>query len=79
MILLATAGGYAPISADPGRHWPAVAPEGFGRLWRWRVNLPARHGQRCRVVARGAMNSALIEFLDGERHVVSRYAFRKAP
>lgn len=50
----------------------------FDRKWRWRVNLPERHGQRCRVLARGTMNSALIEFEDGVRHVVSRFAFRKA-
>lgn len=51
----------------------------FDRIWRWRVNLPERHGQRCRVIARGAMNSAQIEFEDGTRHIVSRNAFRKAP
>lgn len=46
--------------------------------WRWRVNLPERFGQPCRVLARGALNSALIEFEDGTRHVVSRFAIRKA-
>lgn len=51
----------------------------FDRIWRWRCNLPERHGTRCRVLARGTMNSALIEFEDGTRHVVSRFAFRKAP
>lgn len=50
----------------------------FDRIWRWRVNLPERHGQRCRVIARGTLNSAEIEFEDGTRHIVSRYAFRKA-
>ncbi|MDH7640465.1 hypothetical protein [Sphingomonas oryzagri] len=34
----------------------------FDRIWRWRCNLPERHGTRCRVLARGTMNSALIEF-----------------
>ncbi len=51
----------------------------FDRVWRWRVNLPERMGSPCRVLARGALNSALIEFPDGERHVVSRFAYRKAP
>jgi len=50
----------------------------FDRIWWWRCNLPERKGSRCRVVARGTMNSALIEFEDGVRHVVSRFAFRKA-
>ncbi len=31
----------------------------------------------CRVVARGKMNSVLIEFENGQREVVSRYAIRK--
>lgn len=50
----------------------------FDRVWRWRATLPDRHGQRCRLIARGTMNSACIEFQDGTRHIVSRFAFRKA-
>ncbi len=53
----------------------AAAP--FDRYWRVRATLPERFGQLCRVLARGKMNSALIEFQDGERHIVSRWAFRK--
>ena len=49
----------------------------FDRYWRIRVRLPERYGQRCRVIARGTMNSAMIEFEDGVRHIVSRNAFRK--
>ena len=37
-----------------------------------------RKGQLCRVIARGAMNSALVEFQDGVRHVISRNALRKS-
>jgi len=33
--------------------------------------------RRCRVIARGTMNSVLIEFESGERVVTSRYAARK--
>lgn len=47
--------------------------------WRIRATLPERHRQPCRVLARGRMNSILIEFADGERHVVSRWAVRKLP
>ena len=46
-------------------------------VWFWRVKLPDRKGQSCRVVARGAMNSILVEFADGRRVVTSRYAVRR--
>ena len=35
-------------------------------------------GRRCRIVARGRMNSVLVEFGDGQREVVSRYSVRAA-
>ena len=60
-------------------------------VWRWRRWKPPgatgyiRHefadrvGQRCRVLARGrSMNSVAIEFDDGHRAVVSRYAIIRA-
>lgn len=49
----------------------------FDRFWRIRTNLPERYGQSCRILARGTMNSCLIEFEDGVRHVVSRNSIRK--
>ena len=49
----------------------------FDRYWRVRRTLPERFGQRLRVLARGTMNSALVEFEDGVRYVVNRWAFRK--
>lgn len=36
-----------------------------------------RKGQKCRVIARGRMNSAMIEFEDGFRAVVSRNGIRR--
>jgi hypothetical protein len=36
-----------------------------------------RKGQPCRIIARGRMNSALVEFADGEQFVVSRNALRR--
>jgi hypothetical protein len=36
-----------------------------------------RKGERCRVIARGAMNSALLEFEDGYRTVTSRNGLRR--
>lgn len=37
-----------------------------------------RKGQRCRVIARGKLNNALIEFEDGSRTVTSRNGLRRA-
>jgi hypothetical protein len=37
-----------------------------------------RTGRRCRVVARGTMGSALLEFEDGYRVVTSRGGLRRA-
>jgi len=45
--------------------------------WYWKKKLPDRHGASCRVVARGALNSVLVEFEDGYRVVTSRYAVRR--
>lgn len=51
----------------------------FPYVWRWRARLPERYGQRCRVIARGTLNSCLLEFPDGFRVITSRNALRKAP
>lgn len=61
-------------------HRDAAQREGqmtYDRYWRWRKWLGERHGQRCRIVAVGKMNAALIEFEDGYRTISSRYAARK--
>lgn len=49
------------------------------RLYRWRVRtkLPERFGQSCRVLARGRLNSVLVEFGDGVRVVTSRNYLRR--
>lgn len=46
-------------------------------FWRVRAYLPERFGQRCRVLARGRLNSCLVQFEDGVRHVTNRYFVRK--
>lgn len=49
-------------------------------LWSWgpgKLRALDRKGARCRVVARGIMNSALVEFADGQRVVVSRNGLRR--
>ena len=52
----------------------------FPCIYRWGARYPRtldRKGQACRVIARGRMNSALVEFEDGFRAVVSRNALGK--
>lgn len=50
----------------------------FDHIYRWKKFGTRFTGRRCRVLARGAMNSVLVEFDDGEKAVCSRYAVRKA-
>lgn len=45
--------------------------------WRIRKWLPERFGQPCRLLARGKMNSCLVEFADGTRVITSRWSVRK--
>jgi hypothetical protein len=55
----------------------------LGPRWGPRFVVPGlpcldRKGARCRVLARGSLNTAYVEFQpDGERHFVSRNALRK--
>lgn len=49
----------------------------YDRYWRIRKWRPDRYKQPCRVIARGTMNSCLIEFEDGERVITSRWNIRK--
>jgi hypothetical protein len=49
--------------------------------WGPRGKMPGamfRKGQRCELLVRGSMNSALIRFEDGYLAVVSRNALRRA-
>ena len=50
--------------------------ETFPYVYRW--DRCERKGQRCKVTARGKMNSCCVEFDDGFRMVTSRNAIRKA-
>jgi len=49
----------------------------FTHTWFWLTRLPGRKGQPCRVLARGRLNSCLVQFEDGVKVVTSRYAVRK--
>lgn len=46
-------------------------------IYAWRKYRPEWCGRRCRIVARGARNSRLIEFEDGSQAVVSGWALRR--
>ena len=46
-------------------------------IWWWKGKLPERKGELCKVLARGRMNSILVEFADGFKVVTSRYAVRR--
>lgn len=46
-------------------------------VWRVRARLPERYGTRCRVLVRGKMNSALVQFEDGYKVVTSRNYLRR--
>lgn len=44
----------------------------------WKPKRPTMHGRKFRVIAHGALNSALVEFTDdGQREVISRNAKRR--
>lgn len=60
-------------------HWTAERVDGvLVRLSPPRVFDRCRKGERCRVLVRGLMNSALLEFEDGYRVVTSRNGLRRA-
>ena len=44
----------------------------FEYMWRVKTRLPERFMTHCRVLARGRLNSCLVEFEDGFRVVTSR-------
>jgi hypothetical protein len=51
-------------------------------IYRWGKYLPELKGRRCWVLARGKLNSAMVEWCDGKGEpwcIVSRNALRKAP
>lgn len=53
------------------------ADDEFPYYWRVRTRLPERFGQRCKVTARGLMNSCRVEFSDGYIVITSRNHIRK--
>ena len=47
-------------------------------IWRVKTRLPERYLTPCKVLARGSMNTCLVEFEDGFRVTTSRNYLRKA-
>jgi hypothetical protein len=56
---------------------PAEQAPSYPYVWWWRVRLPDRNGQRCRITARGALNSIRVEFPDSFWTITSRWAVRR--
>jgi hypothetical protein len=69
-----------PTGGNLLREAVAAPPPERLYFWRVRTRLPERFGTACRVLARGALNSALVQFLDdGLTVITSRNFFRRAP
>lgn len=67
-----------PVGHEPPCGRGSRVPPAFPYRWRVRARLAERLGQRCRVLVRGSMNSALVEFeRDAKRYVTSRNYLRK--
>lgn len=62
------------LQVHSGRHEGGMM---FTHVWFWKTKLPERKGSRCNVLARGRMNSILVEFEDGFKVITSRNAVRK--
>jgi hypothetical protein len=65
---------------NPSTFHALPADRRYRFCWGNNAKRAAMCGRVCRVVCRGTMNSALIEFVDNkQREVVSRSALRRAP
>jgi len=51
----------------------------YSYVYTWGNNPKRRtlKGRRCKVVARGALNSCVVEFENGQRECISQYAIRR--
>lgn len=49
----------------------------FDHEWHWSTRMPARKGDRCRILAERADGLLWIEFEDGHRVTCSRFAVRR--
>jgi len=67
--------------AEIARRLTPAEPVSPAYQFRWRRVLGGqdRHGQPCRVLARGTRNARLVEFRDGWRVITSGNAIRRMP
>ena len=49
----------------------------FRYAWKNNDKRATLYGRLCRIVARGRMNSIMVEFETGQREITSRYAARR--
>jgi len=51
----------------------------YNYVYRWGNNpiWAKLKGKKCKILARGKMNTCLVEFEDGQRYTISRNALRK--
>jgi hypothetical protein len=58
---------------------PPLSPEDYPYVFTWGNNSKRAtlKGRRCRIIGRLKMNSAMVEFENGQREVISRNALRK--
>ena len=67
------------MSETPSRSSASAEADGpYDHVWHWRVKLPERKGQRCRVLTRGRMGTVVVEFEDGFKVATGRHAVRRA-
>lgn len=55
-----------------------MTPGAYRYVWKNNAKRAKLYGRECRVICRGTMNSAMVEFTDnGQREVISRNALRR--
>lgn len=59
--------------------WYNVGVAEYPYIYRWRNNekRATLYGRACRIITRMALNSALVEFDDGQREIISRNAIKR--
>lgn len=60
-----------------GLYPTARMDETFLYVWSWKKRLPERKGQRCRLLAAGALNSVALAFDNGFRVITDRRGIRR--
>ncbi len=51
---------------------------GFVYKWKNNIKRQSLYGRKCQILAHGKKNSVLVEFEDGNKEIISRYALRRS-